>query len=50
MDFEPIQKTKILTALDAIQDLIEVPPSKNGIAEVKYKIQDPMEPAQKGDA
>ena len=34
---EPIQNTKKLTALDAIQDLIEIPPSKNGIAEVKYK-------------
>lgn len=34
---DPIQTTKKLTALDAIQDLIEAPPSKSGIAEVKYK-------------
>ena len=34
---DPIQKTKKLTALDAIQDLIEAPPSKKGIAEVRYK-------------
>lgn len=34
---DPIQKTNKLTALDAIQDLIEIPPSKKGLAEVKYK-------------
>jgi len=33
----PIQNTKRLTALDAIQDLVKVIPTKHGIAEVKYK-------------
>jgi len=33
----PIQNTKKLTTLDAIQDLVEVTPTKNGIVEVKYK-------------
>ena len=33
----PIQKNETLTALDAIQDLIKVRPTKNGIAEVKHK-------------
>ena len=33
----PNQKNEKLTALDAIQDLIGVKPTKNGIAEVKYR-------------
>ena len=33
----PNHETKRLNALDAIQDLIEVAPTRNGIAEVKYK-------------
>ena len=33
----PIQKSNKLTALNAIQDLIEVAPTKHGIVEVKYK-------------
>jgi len=33
----PNQKKETLNALDAIQDLVEVEPSKTGIAEVNYK-------------